>query len=273
MIKDKPGKLNPSAVRDFGETVDFGQTASDYRIFRAGFPKAFFDRLEDDRLIVGGLSALDIGTGTGTVARGLAAKGLAVTGLDPSEALLGEAASLATEAGLQIDFRTGTAENLPFTDASFDIVTAGQCWHWFDRPAVATEIRRVLSPGGRIIIAHFDWLPLAGNVVEATEQLILKLNPDWAPMSGGAGIYPAWLGDLANAGFNNLETFSFDVGQPYSHEAWRGRIRASAGVKASKKAADVEQFDADLGELLAARFAEDPLNVPHRVWAATGTSD
>ena len=127
----------------------------------------------------------------------------------------------------------------------------------------------MLVPGGRVIIAHFDWLPLPGNVVEATEKLIFAFNPKWT-MGGGTGIYPQWLRDLGVGGFEDLETFSFDVAQPYSHEAWRGRIRASAGVKASLNVEIIKDFDSALAEILKAHFPQDPLYIPHRVWAASG---
>jgi len=57
------------------------------------------------------------------------------------------------------------AEALPFRDHSFDVVGAGQCWHWFDRRRAALEARRVLTPGGLMVIASFDWIALPGNVV------------------------------------------------------------------------------------------------------------
>jgi len=69
------------------------------------------------------------------------------------------------------------------------------------------------------------------------------------------------------AGFQNIETFSFDLPASYSHEAWRGRIRASAGVAASLPPDKVAQFDTDLAQLLVAQFPDDPLAVPHRVFA------
>ena len=53
---------------------------------------------------------------------------------------------------------------------------------------------------------------------------------------------------------------------PYTAEAWRGRIRASAGVAASLGPEQVSRFDADLRDLLAARFPQDPFGVPHRVF-------
>ena len=119
------------------------------------------------------------------------------------------------------------------------------------------------------MIAHFDWLPLPGNVVEATERLIREHNPAWTH-GGGSGLHPACLADLAQAGFAGLETFSFDQAVEYSRAAWRGRIRASAGVAASLAAAAVARFDAEHEALLARNFPDDPLHVPHRCWAAIG---
>jgi len=156
-------------------------------------------------------------------------------------------------------------------DASVDVVSAGQCWHWFDRSAAAREARRVLHPGGVIVICHFDWLPLPGNVVEATETLIVEHNANWQG-AGGLGMYPRWALDVSEANFGGIETFSFDVDVSYSHEAWRGRIRASAGVAASLAPAAVERFDEQHAAMLRQRFPADPLCVPHRVWALLAKS-
>ena len=253
--------------RIFGERVDFGRAAGDYAKHRAGFPPRFFERLAAQADLRPGLRALDLGTGTGTVARGLAAMGLAVTGLDPSDDLMAQARALGEAEGVAVDYLTGTAETLPFPDASLDLVTAGQCWHWFDRPRAAAEVARVLKPGGALAICHFDWIPLPGNLVEAMENLIRAYNPDWT-LGRGNGVYGMWLADMSGAGLCGIETASFDVDQPYTHEGWRGRIRASAGIKGSLDAEAVARFDADLAQLLAARWPEETLAVPHRVWWA-----
>jgi SAM-dependent methyltransferase len=250
-------------------TPDFGLTAEDYGRFRAGFPPELVDRLAERGVVGPDTRALDLGTGTGTLARLVAGQAREVVGTDPSAQLLEEARAIGGPPGLR--FEPGSAEEIGFAAGSFDLVTAGQCWHWFDAERAAAEVRRVLAPGGHLVIAHFDWLPLPGNAVEATEALILDYNPDWA-MNGGTGVYPRWLTDVATAGFTDIETFSFDLDVPYSHEAWVGRIRASAGVGASLPEERVRSFSADLERLLAERFPADPLRVPHRVWAVIATS-
>jgi SAM-dependent methyltransferase len=246
-------------------SIDFGKTAADYAKHRAGFPHRFFERLQVTGIAAAGMHALDLGTGTGTVARGLASLGCDVTGLDPSEALTAQAVELDRAAGVTVRYVTATAEDTGFEGESFDLVTAGQCWHWFDRPKAAAEVRRVLKPGGRLVIAHFDWIPLPGNVVHATEQLILKHNPNWA-LSGGNGVNGRWLADVATAGFGDIETASFDIDVPYSHEDWRGRIRASAGVAASLEPEAVTRFDEEHAAMLAQDFPQEPLLTLHRTW-------
>lgn len=272
MTKAKPRRRSRfDSIRQLGEQIDFGKTASDYGRFRAGFPDAFYDRLAAMGILEPGLRALDLGTGTGTLARGLAMRGLSVVGLDKSDALTAEAKRLDALAGVNIEYLIAAAEATGLPPASFDLVTAGQCWHWFDRPRAVAETRRLLKPSGRIVIAHFDWIPLPGNPVEATENLIRAYNPDWN-FWGGVGMYPQWMRDLSDAGFRELESFSFDFDAIYSHEAWRGRIRASAGVSASMPTERVAEFDADLKRLLAEKFPQDPLGMYHRVFAAIGAA-
>jgi len=249
--------------------VDFGRTASDYSVHRAGFPPDLFARVAPYGIGMPGQRLLDLGTGTGTLARGFALQGCRVTGLDPAPGMLEKARELDREAGVELNYVEGLAESTGVPDASFDVVTAGQCWHWFERSRAAAETVRLLRDGGAVLIAHFDWLPLPGSVAEATEALILAHNPQWS-LAGGCGIYWRWFADLSTAGFIALESFSFDVDQLYSHESWRGRVRASAGVAATLAPAAVERFDTEHAALLARHFPSEPLHVPHRVFALIG---
>ncbi len=249
---------------------DFGLTAQDYGRHRAGFPVELVERLTADGLGLPGQDVLDIGTGTGSLARLFAQAGATVSGIDPAAPLLEQARELDRAAGVKIDYRVATAEETGLPDASFDVVSAGQCWHWFDAPKAGAEVWRLLRPGGSVVIAHFDWLPLPDNMVAATESLITEYNPAWT-MGGGTGLYPRWLTDLATTGFTGIKTFSFDLDVPYPPEAWVGRIRASAGVGASLPPQEVTRFAEELDRVLAERFPGEVLAVPHRTWAVTAT--
>jgi SAM-dependent methyltransferase len=246
--------------------VDFGKTASDYGRYRAGYPDELYRRLGVFGAGAAGQRVLDVATGTGFLGRGFALRGCRVVGLDISMELMREAQRLDAAAGLASRYVRAKSESPPFKDGSFDLACAGQSWHWFNRGEAAASLRRILRPGGNLVIAHFDWIPLPGNVVEATEQLIVKHNPKWA-LSGGLGVYPRWPRDVAIAGFTEIETFSFDLMAPYSHEAWRGRIRASAGVGGTLAPGEVAAFDAELAALLRERYPADPMGVHHRTWA------
>ncbi|HXN86106.1 MAG TPA: class I SAM-dependent methyltransferase [Candidatus Binataceae bacterium] len=258
------------SVRELGTRIDFGKTAGDYAKHRAGFPDAFFERLAKIDVITAGKKALDLGTGTGTVARGLATRGLEVTGLDKSIPLMEQAKQIDREAGVSVRYIEATAEATGLPSGAFDLVTAGQCWHWFVRDKAAAEVRRLLKPGGRLVIAHFDWIAIAGNVADATEDLIRSYNSAWN-LWGGTGMYPPWLRDMGAAGYRDIESFTFDIDAPYSHEAWRGRVRASAGVGAAMPPERVAQFDSELAAILKDRFPE-PMTVLHRVFVAIGVA-
>lgn len=252
--------------------VDFGLTTNDYAKYRAGFPDEFFARVFDEDIVKPGASLVDLGTGTGTLARGFALRGCRVTVIDPSASMMEQARVLDQQAGVKVDYRVAKAEQTDLPDSFANIVSAGQCWHWFDRPHAARESKRILKEGGTLLLAHFDWIPLKDNVVELTEKLIEKHNPKWN-MSGGYGLHGEHMRDIREAGFKDLRTFSFDIDVPYSPEAWRGRIRASAGVGASLAPEAIARFDSELKQLLEERMqTEGPIRggqvlpIPHRVF-------
>jgi SAM-dependent methyltransferase len=247
---------------------DFARTADDYARHRAGFPPELLDRLAAWGIAGAGARVVDLGTGTGSLARLFARHGCDVTGVDIAAPLLEQARRLDGEGGVEIDYVEARAEATGLPTGAFDVVSAGQCWHWFDRPAAAREAARLLVSGGAVVIAHFDWIPIPGNVVEATEEVILRHTPAW-PFADRAGLYPQWLVDLQTAGFTGIETFSFDTEVTYSHEAWVGRVRASAPIAGTLDANGVGACSKELTAMLQERFAQDPLTVPHRVWAVT----
>jgi ubiquinone/menaquinone biosynthesis C-methylase UbiE len=109
-----------------------------------------------------GQEMLDVATGSGNVAIPAAARGAQVTGLDLTPELLEVARRRAQEQGVQVNFIEGDAENLPFADASFDIVTS--CFGVIFTPRhgqAAGELARVARPGGKL--AFTAWTPEGVN--------------------------------------------------------------------------------------------------------------
>lgn len=234
--------------------VDFGRRGDDYARHRPGFPSSFYDRLEPLR----GLQALDLGTGPGIVAHELSRRGAHVLGIDISRGQL--------RAAGRGKFAIAQAERVPARDGAFDLVTAGQCWVWFDHDAALREARRVLRPGGRLVVAHYCYLPHRSAVARDTEALILRHNPAWT-MAGHTGLYPAYV-DSLQRGFELVEQFCYDHAQPFTHEGWRGRMRTCNGIGSGPLTdAQVAAFDRELAEMLRRDYSDDPMTVWHRVFA------
>jgi SAM-dependent methyltransferase len=110
-----------------------------------------------------GTRLLDIGTGSGgNVAIPAAQRGASVVGSDFIDTWFGAARRRAAEAGVEVEWSLADAQDLPFEDASFDVVTS-TFGHMFapDQPAAAAEMARVVKPGGTIGFAA--WRP-TGNI-------------------------------------------------------------------------------------------------------------
>lgn len=114
----------------------------------------------DLALIQPGEDVLDVGCGTGevTLLAKTRAKNGKVYGIDPAPEMIAVARSKAARKRLDIDFRVGVIEALPFPDASLDVVTSSLMMHHLPEDLKVlglAEIYRVLKPGGRLLIADF----------------------------------------------------------------------------------------------------------------------
>jgi SAM-dependent methyltransferase len=99
---------------------------------------------------------LDLACGTGAVSTLAARAGADVTGVDLAPVLIDTAKERAAEDGLTIDYLVGDCENLTFADASFDKASS-TCGIMFapDHAATASELARVVRPGGRMALANW----------------------------------------------------------------------------------------------------------------------
>ena len=107
-----------------------------------------------------GAALLDLGCGPGTITADLAARVAPgrVVGVDASAAVLEEARAAAERAGVAVELVRADAADLPFPDASFDVVHAHQVLqHVADPVAVLREARRVCRPGGLVAVRDSDY--------------------------------------------------------------------------------------------------------------------
>lgn len=118
------------------DAPDFDSLLEAYARFRTGYSPALFDLVLRGRALP---RVLDVGAGTGLAAKDLAPRARRFVAVDVARAMLrrcpGERA-------------LAKAEALPFRDASFDVVTCAQAFHWVDPAPAYREFHRVLRPGG-----------------------------------------------------------------------------------------------------------------------------
>lgn len=247
---------------DRPNVIDWGKTSGDYSAHRPGPPLSFYKRLAALGVGLPRQRILDLGTGTGVLARQFAAQGAVVSGIDVSSEQIAAARNLAAEDNLNVEFVVGCAEQLPWQAATFDIATANQSWLYFDKSKVVPELHRVLKPGGWLVTSHFCWLPRLDPIAKQTEALVLEFNPNWtaADWSGAIPACPK----SEEPFFEVRAMFYYDEPIAFTRESWRGRIRACRGVGAAIMPEKVADFDAAHEELLK-RIAPDSFTVLHRI--------
>ena len=249
---------------DDGRPIDWGKTSQDYDRYRPGPPDSFYRKLQALDIGLPGQNLLDIGTGTGLLARRFSSQLAEVSAIDISAGQIEMARAAASREGLTVEFKVSSAEALPFPDNSFDVVTANQCWLYFDLSRVIPEVCRVLKTNGQLLVSHFSFMPHLDPVVRASEALVLKYNADWsgADWDGYIPPYPRW----AREHFDLTGLFVYDEQIPFSRDSWRGRMRALRGIAASLSEDQVSAFDKE-HEVLLSDIASTQFDIWHRIHA------
>jgi ubiquinone/menaquinone biosynthesis C-methylase UbiE len=142
---------------------DFGVVAKTI----AGSGERFITSLN----VAPGTRALDVACGTGNLAIPLAKAGAVTTGVDIAPNLLVQARERAAAEGLSITFDEGDAEQMPYAEATFDLVVSMFGAMFAPRPeAVASELARVLKPGGRLGMANWNPASFTGKMFKVTSR-------------------------------------------------------------------------------------------------------
>ncbi len=129
----------------------FFDRAADYAKYRPSYPDAALNLILEDLGDPCQLVAADVGAGTGISSRLLAERGIRVLAIEPNVAMQEAAAPHP-----RVEFCDGTAEQTHLTEASVDLVTCFQSFHWFEPDTTLREFHRILKRSGRLALVWND---------------------------------------------------------------------------------------------------------------------
>lgn len=245
---------------DSGKAFDWGKTSEEYAKYRDIYPEEFYKKIVDRGLCVEGQRVLDIGTGTGVLPRNMYRFGAQWVGTDISPEQIEQAKILAKAGDMKIDFHAVPAEKVDYPKESFDVITACQCFWYFDHEIVMPKLSELLKPNGKLVVLYMAWLPYEDEIAGKSEELVLKYSPKWS--GAGETRHPIWIPDVAYEYFDMEEHEEYDLMVPFTKETWHGRMQACRGVGASLSADELKSWDKEHRELLD-RIAPDKFEVLH----------
>ena len=222
MVTIPPGQSRPSGreshqYRQIAES--FGTDAERYDRTRPRYPYALVERIVATSP---GPEVLDVGCGTGIVARQFQAVGCTVLGVEPDERM----ADFARRTGVEVE--VATIEAWESAGRQFDAVVAGQAWHWVDPVAGAAKSAQVLRPGGRLAV-FWHAFQVPSDVAEAFAAVYHRVVPDSPfnvqPSRQGVELYQPGLMKAAAGirevgGFTDPEQWRYDWERSYTRDEW-----------------------------------------------------
>ncbi|MBQ6152346.1 MAG: methyltransferase domain-containing protein [Ruminococcus sp.] len=237
---------------DQGKAFDFGRVSDDYARFRDIYPEEFYQKIVDRGLCIKGQNVLDLGTGTGVLPRNMARFGANWTATDISKEQIETAKALSKD--MNIQYLVSSAEDLDFPQSSFDVITACQCFFYFDTKTIAPVLHRLLKPSGKLLILYMAWLPYEDEVAKRSEEIALKYSPHWS--GAGETEHPIEVDEDTLQYFNVVEREEFRLKVPFTRDSWHGRMKTCRGIGASLSKEEFDRWDKEHYQMLERCFPE-----------------
>lgn len=233
---------------DNGKAFDWGMTSTEYAKYRDIYPNKFYDKIIEKNLCIKGQKVLDLGTGTAVLPRNMYKYGARWIGADISENQIAEARRLSKESDMDISYMVEATENIDFPEGSFDVITACQCFWYFDHKKVMPNLAKMLKKDGKLLVLYMAWLPFEDKIAGASEELVLKYSPDWS----GAGEIkkPIFIPDCVYDYFDMVSHEEYNLEVPFTRESWHGRMKACRGIGASLSELDLKLWEKEHMALL-----------------------
>lgn len=207
----------------------FGSDPERYDRARPRYPDVLIERIV---AAAPGRRVLDVGAGTGIVARQFQAAGCTVLGIEPDARM----AEFAQRSG--VDVEVSTFEAWEAAGRRFDAVVSGESWHWVDPVAGAAKAAEALEPGGRLAVFWITGQPSEG-LDEAfaevyrralPESLVTRLSPEAIEEAHAAMCTRAADGIRATGAFDEPEQWRFEWVKSYTRDEWLDALRTSGAA-------------------------------------------
>lgn len=224
---------------DAGKAFDWGRTSEDYAKFRDIYPKEFYEKIVQRNLCIAGQQVLDLGTGTGVLPRNMYSYGAKWTGVDIAENQIAMARKMS--AGMDIAYDSTPVEKIDFPDAAFDVITACQCFWYFNHEQIMPVLHRILKENGRILVLYMAWLPFEDKIAGESEKLVLKYSPNWS--GAGETIHPIQIPECYKDKFELVYHEEYPIYVHFTRESWNGRMKACRGVGASLSETEIALWE------------------------------
>ncbi len=209
-------------------TQRFTRRVDHYVKHRPSYPRAVIDLLETRCGLMSDSVVADVGSGTGLLSELFLNNGNRVLGVEPNKEMR-EAGERRLAHHPRFTSVAGTAEDTTLDDASVDIVTAGQAFHWFDAEQARTEFARILEPGGWVVLVWNLRRKGATPFLAAYERLLEAYRTD-------RGEVEFWRrsDEMAGAFFDpgSFEMATFDNEQVLDLDGLKGRLLSISYVPA-----------------------------------------
>ncbi|PSL42981.1 methyltransferase family protein [Salsuginibacillus halophilus] len=212
--------------------TNFGNVAKAYAQHRNDLPDELMASLKLRGIHFHGKDVVDLGAGTGVLSRAMSREGSAVTGVEPSAELIAEAKSIDESEDMNINYICNFAESTDLQSAAFDCATVLRAWHWFDRQKTMDEIKRLLQPGGKLLVMDSGFTSKS-KIISDTAEIVKSYMPDGKIKPAGSKAdasqlihsFPVeWFEEWKQGGFDLKETYKFNYTVSFSNESWCGRV-------------------------------------------------
>ena len=219
VVTINPSAANPSAARRYGKVFD--EMAVEYDRRRPTYPDELVDQACQVAGIGSGDHVLEVGCGSGQLTRGLVARGLHVTALEPSKNLIALARQNLEGAG-ELEFVNAQFEDALLPREQFQAVFCASAFHWVDPEVSWQKTADVLVPGGTLVLVQYCGLeePRSKRDQDAALAAIRRVAPDAAANWPTYRDLDATLAGMEQRRGNVSEVWawlgSYDIGQDYA---------------------------------------------------------